>query len=60
MTVEDIAFAGIVVFNCICALMNAHFAQRNFDNARINTELARSLSETAAKFGYVVLAKNSR
>lgn len=54
---DDYWFAGVVIFNCICGIVNAFLAQRNFENLRVNAELARSLSETAAKFGYVVLSR---
>lgn len=57
MSVDDLMFAGVTIFNCVCGILNAYFAQRNFESARANAEMARALSETAAKFGYVVLAK---
>lgn len=57
MTIDDYTFAGVVIFNSLCALTNAYFAQRNFESARANAELARSVAETAAKFGYVVLSR---
>jgi hypothetical protein len=57
VSVDDMVFAGVSIFNCVCGILNAYFAQRNFESARANAELARSLTDTAAKFGYVVLAK---
>lgn len=60
MSVDEMMFVGVLVFNCACGLLNAYFAQRNFESARANAELARGLAETAAKFGYVVLAAKGR
>ena len=57
MSVDDMLFAGVTIFNCVCGILNAYFAHRNFESARANVELARSLTDTAAKFGYVVLSK---
>lgn len=53
MSIDDWTFAGVVIFNSVCAMLNAYFAQRNFESARANAELARSLSDSLAKYGFV-------
>jgi hypothetical protein len=52
VSIDDWTFAGVVIFNSVCAMLNAYFAQRNFESARENAELARSLADTLTKYGF--------